>query len=154
MNSITGRKRPSSAIPPPRPANAFSLIGVPSTRLGYFSISPLVAPLVPPLRRCTSSPRTTMRLSVSMRRSITAATASTKRTSSFAPVCVSNSAVRAPFSSDASPRTPTFTKSVLGQSSARILRAPGLPAGSASSSWLTASSIAACACARTPSTCC
>ena len=30
MNSTTGRNRPSSASPPPRPAKAFSLIGVPT----------------------------------------------------------------------------------------------------------------------------
>ena len=68
MNSTTGRKRPSRAMPPPRPAKAFSLIGVPSTRPGNRSGRPRVAPLVPPLSRWTSSPMTTTRSSVSMRR--------------------------------------------------------------------------------------
>jgi hypothetical protein len=34
ISSTTGRNRPSRAIPPARPVNAFSLIGVPSTRSG------------------------------------------------------------------------------------------------------------------------
>jgi hypothetical protein len=34
MNSTTGLNRPSIAIPPPRPAKAFSLIGVPQTLSG------------------------------------------------------------------------------------------------------------------------
>ena len=76
MNSTTGRNRPSSASPPPSPANAFSLIGVPRTRPGYFLGRPLVAPLVPPLSLCTSSPSTTIRGSAPIRRSITADTAS------------------------------------------------------------------------------
>ena len=55
----------------PRPAKAFSLIGVPSTRSGYAAASPLVAPLVPPLSRWTSSPITTTRSSVLIRRPMT-----------------------------------------------------------------------------------
>ena len=63
MNSTTGRNRPSSASPPARPANAFSLMGVPSTRPGNASASPFVAPFVPPASRWMSSPSTTMRAS-------------------------------------------------------------------------------------------
>ncbi len=63
-------------MPPASPANAFSLIGVPRIRSGKRLASPRVAPLVPPLSRCTSSPSTTMPGSVSIRRPITAATAS------------------------------------------------------------------------------
>src|SRR6202012_1423849 len=48
MNSTTGRNRPSSASPPPSPANAFSLIGLPSTRPRYLAAPPLGAPFGPP----------------------------------------------------------------------------------------------------------
>ena len=45
-----------------------------------------MAPFVPPFRRCTSSPSTTMRSSCSIRRSITPATASTNLRSAPCPV--------------------------------------------------------------------
>ena len=91
MNSTTGRNRPSSAIPPPRPAKAFSLMGVPSTRSGATSSAPAVAPLVPPLRPSTSSPITTTRSSVSIRRASTSLTQSMKRRSVSSPLDSSSS---------------------------------------------------------------
>ena len=132
MNSITGRKRPSSAMPPPSPVNAFSLIGVPRIRSGKRSLSPRVAPFVPPLSRWMSSPRTTMRSSVSIRRFITPATASMNLTSAVSPEKSSRSDQRSPSSSLRSPRTPTSTKAGSGHSDCLIWRSSGLPPGTAS----------------------
>ena len=49
--SAAAPENPSRAMPPARPVNAFSLIGVPRMRSGKRSFSPRVAPLVPPLSR-------------------------------------------------------------------------------------------------------
>ncbi|CAB4961423.1 unannotated protein [freshwater metagenome] len=151
INSTIGRKRPSSAIPPPSPANAFSLIGVPKTRSGYFFDRPFVAPFVPPLSRWISSPRTTTRLSLSIAASITPATASTNFIFVLGPESFSGSKVRAPLSSEVSPRTPTLTKEASGHSSGLILRFPGA-SGFASSRAVAAKRFAASACSRTEST--
>ena len=146
-----GRNRPSNARPPPRPAKAFSLIGVPRILLGYFLAKPLVAPLVPPFNRWMSSPRTTMRSSRSIAASMTPATASTNLTLTLAPPSLRGSSVRAPLSSEASPRTPTLTKETSGHSSGLMQRFPGA-SGFGSSRADAASRLAARACTRTEST--
>jgi hypothetical protein len=149
MNSTMGRNRPSCATPPASPKKPFSLIGVPITRSGpYFFASPLVAPLVPPLRRCTSSPSTMIRSSVSIRRSTVAAIASTNFVSRHAPSYSRGSRATSPPSSLASPRIPVSTTPGSGQRSGRMRRRPS-PSGSSSVRFATAAAIAACACSRT-----
>ena len=124
MNSTTGRNRPSSASPPPSPANAFSEIGVPSTRPGNFFARPLVAPFVPPLSLCTSSPRTTMRSSADIRRSMTRDTASMNLPRFSSPRKSGCSTARAPAISDRSPRMPTSTNAGSGHSDGLMRRTP------------------------------
>ena len=133
MNSTTGRNRPSSAMPPARPANPFSLIGVPRIRSGNRLARPRVAPLVPPFSRCTSSPSTTMPGSVSIRRPMTAATASMNLVSWTGTACPSALTSRTPSNSLRSPRIPASTQPGSGHSDGLICRWPGLPPGTGSS---------------------
>ncbi len=123
---------------------------MPSTRPGNLAASPLVAPFVPPVSLCTSSPSTTIRSSAAIAASITRQTASMNFPRLSSPVKAFSSTERAPAISAVSPRIPTSTKAGSGHSSGRIRRVPALTAlGSGPTRAPAAFCMAACACRRT-----